>query len=338
MCYLFKIVGIETAAPGVAMGDRACRRGRASMLSRLSRSRTARLFRCGLILAGVAAFAAACATPDDEPLQLPEARLVDDTAPVTIELAENALAEERIDDAKKMLERLVRATPDDPRVKFAVAELRLASGAADRAATDFDELIDIPEYRARAMQGRGIALLHLGQQEAAYEVLRGALAADDGLWRAWNGLGFYYDLHRDWGKAASAYGKAIEARPKTAFLYNNRGFSRIMQGELEGAVEDLDAALRLDSGFELARANLRLAVAWQGNYAHALSGVPEHDKARVLNNVGFIALLRGDYDAAEAYFLQAMETDPAFNSTAWKNLNYLNNIKELGAAEASRKP
>ena len=285
----------------------------------------------------VVASLAACATTPETPLDIPDPRVVDDTAPANIELAEKALREERNDDAQTMLERLLAKDPDDPRIRLAVAELRLANGAIERAAEDFEGLVD-SDHGARAMQGRGIALLRLGDREEAYGNLRGALAMDDTLWRAWNALGFYYDLKREWVQAASAYGKAIEAEPQAASIYNNRGFSRIMQGELELAVEDLNTALRLDDEFELARANLRLAVAWQGNYAYALSGVPEKDKGRVLNNVGFIALLRGDFDAAEGYFNQAMEADPAFNSTAWKNLNYLKNVKELQGAEAAPAP
>ena len=52
------------------------------------------------------------------------------------------------------------------------------------------------------------------------------------------------------------------------------------------------------------------------------------DLAMALNNVGYIALLRGDYDHAEAYFTRAMEVDPTFNEIAWRNLKLLNNLRD----------
>ena len=80
--------------------------------------------------------------------------------------------------------------------------------------------------------------------------------------------------------------------------------------------------------------NLRLALAWSGRYAHAMTGATDEDISKVLNNVGYVALLRGDFDNAEAYLLRAMEADPSFNKVAWRNLAYLRNIRDLKAADA----
>jgi Flp pilus assembly protein TadD len=55
--------------------------------------------------------------------------------------------------------------------------------------------------------------------------------------------------------------------------------------------------------------------------------------ARILNNIGFIAVMRGDYDNAEAYLLRAMEADPRYNETAARNLTYLRQVRELAKAE-----
>ena len=45
-------------------------------------------------------------------------------------------------------------------------------------------------------------------------------------------------------------------------------------------------------------------------------------------------MVRGDYDEAEAYFQQAMQKDPSFNRTAWRNLNYLETLRALDDAES----
>ena len=118
-------------------------------------------------------------------------------------------------------------------------------------------------------------------------------------------------------------------------IYNNRGYSMMMQRRVKEAIEDLNQALRMDPDLEIAQENMRLALAWEGKYIHAMSGTPDRDMARVLNNVGFIALMRGDYQNAEAYLLRSMELDASYNETASRNLKYLKQIRELNKADSS---
>jgi Tfp pilus assembly protein PilF len=108
----------------------------------------------------------------------------------------------------------------------------------------------------------------------------------------------------------------------------------LMQKRLEEAVADFNRALRMDPEFEVARENLRLALAWQGKYVHAMAGASNRDMPRILNNTGFIALMRGDYGNAEAYLLRAMEIDPMYNDTAARNLAYLKQVRELAKAKS----
>lgn len=267
--------------------------------------------------------------PEAAVLPLPEP-----AAPGTIDLAARALDEDRLDDAGQLLDRVLIAEPENWRALLLLAELHLASGAPTRAEPIFQSLTDKADVDARALQGLGITLILQGKQDSGVDRLRQAVEMDSGLWRAWNALGYYHDSNSDWEASAKSYSKAIESNPDSMMIYNNRGFSMLMQKRLEEAVADFNRALRIDPDFDIAQENLRLALAWQGKYVHAMAGTENRDMARILNNVGFIALMRGDYDNAESYLLRAMEADPRYNDTAARNLTYLKQVRELAKAES----
>jgi len=286
---------------------------------------------------------AGCTSTADDPMTVkPETMLTQPVTPVgaaTLDLAERALYEGRIDDARALLGRAVFDVGDRPRAQLIAAEVQLASGAYRQAATAFRELVTSQEVKARALQGEGIALsLADGASESGYVSLQAAVAQDPSLARAWNALGYYHDLRREWQEAAESYTRALVIDPNSAMILNNRGFSMLMQGRIKEAVADLGEALRQDPALRPARENLRLALAWDGDYALALAGAEDGGLARALNNVGYVALLRGDQDSAEALFLRAIEADPAFNTTAARNLAYLRSLRESNRIEGPLRP
>ena len=259
--------------------------------------------------------------------------------PGAVDLARRALSEGRYGDAKTLLDRLRLAAAKNLEVQLLLAEHHLARGLPRHAVRSFTPLTEAPEIRSRALQGRGIALLLLGRRNAGSASLRQATERDPTLWRAWNALGSYHDSQGEWDQAARSYESALAAKPDSALVYNNRGFSRLLQGRAEEAVDDLSRSLRIDPTLELAQANLRLALAWRGQYLSALYGVPESQMGKALNNIGFVAMMRGDYGNAEAFLLRAMELAPSFNAVASQNFVYLEDVKRMrGDAGAGTGP
>lgn len=303
----------------------------------ISRARTRRrsfaarslplVFMAGLVLAG-------CATSQQELATEAALPAIPPAPPETIDLAERALQEERYQDSEQLVERILAAEPEHARARLLKAELYFARGDRETAAERFGALTEEPTVSAQALQGRGLSLTLLGKRQLGYDLLVQAVDKDPSLWRAWNALGYYYDTQGDWEQAAAAYSKAIEANPNAAIVYNNRGFSRLMQERLEEAVADFNRALEYDPDFTLAQDNLRLALAWSGKYVHAMSGSDQRNLAKILNNIGYVALLRGDYKNAEAYLSRAMEVDPAYNAVASRNLAYLKHLRELEQVDA----
>lgn len=254
-----------------------------------------------------------------------------------LELAESAMKEKRYSDARELLERAMLHEPGNMQLRLANAELLLASGyihAAHEAFRNLAKEADEPSVRARARQGVGLAAILLDRPEEARAALEEALAEEGSLWRARNGLGILADRDGHWSQAEAHYTKALEAAPGSATLHNNRGYSRLLQGRANEAIKDFEAALQANRDFPSARENIRLAYAWKGRYAFATAGMNQRDKPRVLNNIGYVALLRGDYANAEAYLQQAVEADARYNKIAHENMAYLKNL-EAHAEDAS---
>jgi Flp pilus assembly protein TadD len=243
-------------------------------------------------------------------------------------LAEEAIEQKRYKDARILIQRILLNDAKNKNAQVLWAELLLATGAPRDGIRFFEANKDDPALGARALQGMGLALLWMRQNEKAKEDLEKAVAKDPTLWRAWNALGYYYDSRGAWKLSSKAYEKAIDLNRTSALLFNNRGYSRLLQQKIKESIEDFRIALRLNPRLEIAQLNLRLAVAWSGQYEQALLGGEEKDLPRILNNVGFVALVRGNLVTAEGLLLRAVEADAAYNATARKNLYYLNSLKK----------
>lgn len=289
-----------------------------------------------ILAALVLALLGACAAPGTEaPPSLGsggERKMVPDL----VRQAEAALTDGRHADAAQHYRRIVAIDPAHAAARFGMAEIRLATGDAARAHELFDSLVDDPDYGARALQGRGIARLMLGQPRGAAEDMRKAVAADPALWRAWNALAQFHDAERDWEQAGDSYRKALAVMPDSAVVNNNLGFSLMMQGQTEEAARMFLAALRRQPDLKAAQANLRLALAWQGRYVDALAGVGLAQLPEVMNNLGYVAMMKGEFEVAEAYFTRAIEASPSYYRTAADNLLRLRAMRDGRAAKTAQ--
>jgi Flp pilus assembly protein TadD len=282
-------------------------------------------------VAALALALAACAgtEPAHEPLieqQLP--------IPRQLELADAALQAGRQREAMERYELILRDAPDHLQARLGLGEAHLAGGASREALAAFTTVLEAPgigrhrEIEAAARQGQGIALLRLDRLAEAHAVLHEVATSDPTLWRAWNALGQSFDSAQEWEQARASYEQALWAAPDAARIHNNLGVSLLRAGAPAAAIDQFGKALGLAPDLAIAQANLRLALAFEGRYLEALAGVPEGELPEALNNVGYIALVRGDHARAEAYFLRALEASPSFFEPAWRNLQYLNHLTQ----------
>jgi Flp pilus assembly protein TadD len=262
-------------------------------------------------------------------------------APPSVELYRDhrwsALDAGRYQDALRNFQQVQKVHDDDPMATLGLGEAHLGLNQLDLAAEQFQRLDHAAplDARARALQGRGIILLRRGDHQAAARLLGQAVRLDAGLWRAWNGLGRARDAAGAHGHAKEAYSRAIELAPGEALLHNNLGFSLLSADDLTGAEQAFRQALRHDPELKAAETNLRLTLALQGRYDLALTGVAGKERPAALNNVGYGAILRGDYIRARRFLTQAMAASPTFFDAARRNLAFLADL-EAGRVETRK--
>jgi Flp pilus assembly protein TadD len=181
---------------------------------------------------------------------------------------------------------------------------------------------------------RGLALLVIGERVASAEQLEQALAEDPSLWQAANGLGLIHDIEGNWDEAEASYKQALRIKTDSATAYNNLGYSYLLQGRIEDATEMFSTSLALDPEPVITRANLRLALAAKGRYADAIAGTERKDLPQVLNDIGYVAMLLGDYDSADTFFNRAIDESPIYYDAAVANLERLNTLIDQPAEQS----
>jgi Flp pilus assembly protein TadD len=240
-----------------------------------------------------------------------------------LEQAEADVAARRFKMAEQRLARLDQATAEQPRAQYAIAEVLLGLGQPKDALQKFDALQKDAVFGGRAQQGMGLSLLAMEDAAAAEAPLQRAVSSDPNLWRAWTALGRIHDQQGRWSEADEAYAKALKASPSAAMVVNNMGMSKVLQHRYDEAAALFQKALAEDPGLDTARSNLRIALAWQGRYEEALLGAEDAERSDALNNVGYIAMLRGDYRESQKYLAQAIAGSPTYHVAAVRNLDML---------------
>jgi len=120
------------------------------------------------------------------------------------------------------------------------------------------------------------------------------------------------DHQGDWEAADTAYARAVGASANPAAIYNNWGVSHQARGDLPGAAENFERALSYDSTLFSAKNNLAITRGLQGTYELPVIPMTETERARLLNNLGIIAMRRGETAVAKGLFAAAVDAHPQY--------------------------
>lgn len=239
--------------------------------------------------------------------------------------AREALGSRDIDLALYLYVQAVTLDPNDADSFLAIGAIHDQLGNPELAGRAYSRAAEIRPDNARALLGLGLARFDVRDFEAAERHLLAAVELDPNLWRAHDTLGILADRNEQFVAAIAHYTAAIEAQPNLASLRNNRGYSRYLAGDLEMAKRDFLAALDVDPGYERAWRNLGLVLARQQDYERALTAmtnvIPRHV---ALNDVGYVAMLDGNYAVARQFLQDAIRESPRHYQTAQDNLAELN--------------
>ena len=182
----------------------------------------------------------------------------------------------------------------------------------------------------------GLVDVRLGLDAEARAVLEPLTVFGDASWRVYDGLGLLDDRAGRHDAAELNFAAALERQPGSVTTLNNRGYSRLLVGDLDGAERDLRAALKVGP-YGPAWTNLGRLQAQRGLYPDALdSFLHTLPKAEALERVGEAALAREDYALARDYLQRAAEASPVWFERAHVNLQVAEAHLDLNRAAPFR--
>jgi len=166
-----------------------------------------------------------------------------------------------------------------PQTHFAAAKLFESQGMPNKAITQYRKAIAVNHSFVEAHERLGLLLSRIGRHEEASRTLR----------------------------------QAVGLKPKDPALRNNLGFELLLTGNLAGAEEAFQAAVRMDAGFARAYVNLGIAQSRLGRYEEALESfrivLPEPD---AYYNLALMYRGEGKAAAAVDALRHVLAIDPEF--------------------------
>ena len=131
------------------------------------------------------------------------------------------------------------------------------------------------------------------------------------------------DHRQNWSASDAAYAQAESLTTNPASVLNNWGVSQMSRGDLSAATATFHRAVSYDSRLFSAKNNLAISRGLQGEYRLPLVPLTDEERAVLLNNLGIVAMRRGDEQIARGLFAAAVDAHPQFYASAADKLSAL---------------
>jgi len=240
-----------------------------------------------------------------------------------LDRAEQSLQQGDVDKALFYYVRALQFQPDNIELLAHIGDIHMQRNSHDLAGRAFLSALRLDETHAASLEGLGLIYMANGENEQAVDNLRSAIASDSQLWRAHNALGIYADKFEDYSAALGHYNTALSINPDAADVLNNRGYSKLLAGDIDGATQDLYEAAEIRK-LPLAWANLGKLHATQGRYNDAIATYSHvMSDAHALNNTAQAAIENGDLSQAKFFLNKAIQLSPTYFPAAEENLSLI---------------
>ncbi|MCT7656288.1 tetratricopeptide repeat protein [Oceanimonas sp. NS1] len=149
-------------------------------------------------------------------------------------------------------------------------------------------------------------------------------------WRSYNGLGLLADILEQGQQARKHYRCALQIQPGMAMLHTNLGFSHYLNSDYPQAEQAYTRAVNQEPEYERAWSNLGLLYYRWGRQSEALMALRKiMSQAEALNDLGYIAMMEGEYDIASSLFQRAIDASPRYYPKAVDNLSQAKSMQAV---------
>lgn len=256
--------------------------------------------------------------PDADILALVDAKLKKEpkNSQLHYERAVALMKRDRITDAITSIKNAIRYDEDNVKYYILSADLHLRNAEVKQSYADLQKALELEPNSMEAYSKLGEISFFNRDYDRAIESIDKVIEMDPINAKAFFMRGFIYKETGDSTNAVRNFRKVIEIDPNYADAYEELGLLYAIHGN-KLAIEYLTTALNLNPNNIQARYGLAMFYQDMGEYALA---VEEYNKillidsthANSLNNLGYIELLKDNYEQAIAFFDRALLTNSFF--------------------------
>lgn len=120
------------------------------------------------------------------------------------------------------------------------------------------ECYDFDSTNMATLNNLAVVCDEVGKPEMVPFYLTKVIEADSLFVPGYVNLGFHYQSKEEYEKSIFYFDKALSIRPDEAFSYNNRAYSKLKMGDLDGALSDVNKSIELYPGNAYAYRNRAL--------------------------------------------------------------------------------
>jgi tetratricopeptide (TPR) repeat protein len=124
---------------------------------------------------------------------------------------------------------------------------------------DFQLVLARDSNNVNSLNDMGMALSELGKNQEALQCFYKLVRLDSLNAMTYGNIGFYLQKEKKYEESISYLNKGIKlSKDDNAYMYNNRGYAKLMLNDLDGAMKDINKSIKLYPGNSYAYKNRAL--------------------------------------------------------------------------------